>query len=222
MIAAYQTGDPYLNFAIQAGAAPRGATKASHGAVREQFKACALGVQYSMGEHALAARIGRSPAHARELLALHRRVYPVFWNWIEGALEHASVYGQLDTVYGWRLHTTAETKVPALLNYPMQSNGAEMLRLACCLAVDRGIRICAPVHDALLIEAPVNEIETAVSVTQASMAEASRRVLGSLELTSDAKVIRFPGRYVDDRGQAMWDTVMGLLHEVEQEIGISC
>ena len=36
----------------------------------------------------------------------------------------------------------------------MQANGAEMLRLACCFATERGVRVCAPVHDAILIEAP--------------------------------------------------------------------
>ena len=39
------------------------------------------------------------------------------------------------------------------------------LRLACCLATECGIRVCAPVHDALLIEAPVAEIEEHVATT---------------------------------------------------------
>ena len=44
-------------------------------------------------------------------------------------------------------------------NFPMQANGAEMLRLACCLATEGGVRICAQVHYALLIEAPMRELE---------------------------------------------------------------
>ena len=50
---AYSSGDPYLEFAKQAGAAPADATKDSHGAVRERFKACVLAVQYGMGAEAL-------------------------------------------------------------------------------------------------------------------------------------------------------------------------
>jgi len=42
MMAAYASGDPYLAFAKQCGAAPADATKQSHKAVREQFKACVL------------------------------------------------------------------------------------------------------------------------------------------------------------------------------------
>ena len=41
----------------------------------------------------------------------------------------------------------------------MQANGAEMLRIACCFGTERGVRISAPVHDAILIEAPIDEIE---------------------------------------------------------------
>ena len=59
MLAAYESGDPYLAFAKQAGVVPCAATKESHGTIREQFKACALAVQYGMGEESLAARIAR-------------------------------------------------------------------------------------------------------------------------------------------------------------------
>jgi hypothetical protein len=37
-----------------------------------------------------------------------------------------------------------------------------MLRLACCLATEHGIKVCAPVHDALLIEASLNDLELTV------------------------------------------------------------
>ena len=56
---AYQSGDPYLEFAKQARAAPAHATKSTHGAVRDLFKACALAVQYGMGAESLAARLGQ-------------------------------------------------------------------------------------------------------------------------------------------------------------------
>ena len=71
MIRAYESGDPYLGFAVQAGAVPVDATKEAHGRERELFKVCALAVQYAMGEDSLSQRIGQSPVHARELLRLH-------------------------------------------------------------------------------------------------------------------------------------------------------
>jgi DNA polymerase I len=38
MMDAYRSGDPYLAFAKQAGAAPPDATKATHKTIRDQFK----------------------------------------------------------------------------------------------------------------------------------------------------------------------------------------
>ena len=104
----------------------------------------------------------------------------------------------------------------SLANFPMQANGAEMLRLACCLATERGVAVCAPVHDALLVEGPADEIQDVVASTQQAMAEASRVVLSGLELRSDAKIISYPDRYSDPRGVKMWETVMGLLAELPQ------
>jgi hypothetical protein len=101
------------------------------------------------------------------------------------------------------------------MNFPMQANGAEMLRLACCLATEHGIRVCAPVHDAVLIEAPTGGIDSAVEELQKCMGEASRIVLGgTLELGSDAKAVRWPERYSDKRGEVMWATVMRLVDAV--------
>jgi DNA polymerase I len=99
------------------------------------------------------------------------------------------------------------------MNFPMQANGAEMLRVACCLATERGLSACAPVHDAILVEAPTDQIEGAVEELQACMREASRVVLGGLALGSDAKVVRWPARHGDPRGEVMWATVTRLLGE---------
>jgi DNA polymerase I len=93
----------------------------------------------------------------------------------------------------------------------MQANGAEMLRLACCLATERGLSVCAPVHDAILIEAPLVEIDEHVAALRACMREASRVVLDGFELGSEAKFVRWPERYGDPRGEVMWATVIRLL-----------
>src|SRR5262249_60458034 len=105
----------------------------------------------------------------------------------------------------------AEANPRSLRNFPMQANGAEMLRLACCLATERGIEVCAPVHDALLVEGPADAIQEVVARTQGAMREASELVLGGFALQADAKVVRHPSRYMDEGGRAMWDTVMALL-----------
>jgi hypothetical protein len=85
-----------------------------------------------------------------------------------------------------------------------------MLRLAACLLVERGIGLCAPVHDAVVVEGPAREIEEVVAQTRTAMAEASRVVLAGFEIGTDAKVVSWPERYVDEGGAAFWETVLRL------------
>jgi DNA polymerase I-like protein with 3'-5' exonuclease and polymerase domains len=211
MMAAYRSGDPYLAFAKQAGAAPADATKATHKAIRDQFKSTVLAVQYGMGADALAQRIGQPPIRARELLRLHRETYRVFWRWSDAAVDHAMLRGKLHTVFGWQVRVPAVSNARSLRNFPMQANGAEMLRLACCLATERGIQVCAPVHDAVLICAPLDRLEADVVRMQEAMREASRIVLNGFELGTDVEIVRYPDRYMDERGTAMWNRVMDLI-----------
>jgi len=215
MAEAYRSGDPYLAFGKQAGAIPADGTKATHAAERALFKACTLAVQYGMGAEGLAQKIGRPVAAARELLGLHRATYPAFWRWSQAAVDRATLLGKLETVFGWPIHVGPSAdgrgaNPRSLANFPCQANGAEMLRLAACLLVERGVGLCAPVHDAVLVEGPAADIEEVVAQTRAAMAEASRVVLAGFEIGTDAKVVRWPERYVDESGAAFWDTVLRL------------
>jgi DNA polymerase I len=211
MQAAYRSGDPYLDFAKRAGAVPPNATKASHGAIRELYKQCVLGVQYGMEATTLALRIGQPVIVARDLLRAHRETFRAFWAWSDAAVDLAMSQGCLHTVFGWNIRIGENSNSRALRNFPMQANGAEMMRLACCLATERGIEVCAPVHDALLICAPLERLEADVAATRAAMAEASRLVLSGFEIGTDAKLLTYPQRYMDGRGQVMWDRVCGLV-----------
>ena len=62
----YQSGDPYLRFAQQAGAVPPTATKASHGALRDLYKTVMLGTNYGLSEVGLATRLQLSRLEARD------------------------------------------------------------------------------------------------------------------------------------------------------------
>lgn len=119
----------------------------------------------------------------------------------------------ISTVFGWQyfLNSMQRLNARSLRNFPMQANGAEMLRLACIWATEAGIKVCAPVHDAILIEAEIDDIEKEVQRTKSIMCEASAIVLDGFELESDAEVVRYPDYYVDERGEKMWQTIWGLI-----------
>jgi hypothetical protein len=211
MMEAYETGDPYLAFGKQAGRIPPDGTKRTHGAERELFKTCVLGVGYGMGAESLAQRIGKPPVYARELLRLHRETYPQFWRWSDGAESFAMLRGYLFTTFGWTVRVGADANPRSLRNFGCQANGAEMLRLAACLATERGVSVVAPVHDALMVEGPADAIDGVVARTKEAMAEASAVVLAGFRLRSDAKIVRWPDRYMDERGREFWGRVMALL-----------
>ena len=128
MMQAYTSGDPYLTFAKQARAVPPDATKKSHPQEREQFKVCSLAVQYGMGPDALACSLDQPPAYARELLRLHRQTYPIFWQWSQGAVNHAMLRGWLHTVFGWRVQVGPRANPSSLANFPCKPTAPK-----CCV-----------------------------------------------------------------------------------------
>ena len=93
----------------------------------------------------------------------------------------------------------------------MQSEGAELLRLACCLGIEHGLEIVAPVHDAVMICSRLECLENDVEIMHACMAEASQVVLGGFTLRTEAHLIRHPDHYSDPRGESMWREVMSIL-----------
>jgi len=95
----------------------------------------------------------------------------------------------------------------------MQANGAEILRLACCFGLDAGVKICAPVHDALLLEAPLGELKEAVAATRVAMRRAGEYVLAGFPLSTDVKLVRYPDRWQDERGRDTWGMVMDVIAE---------
>ncbi len=176
---AYLSGDPYLVFAKQAGAIPEDATKQSLKAERDQFKACSLAVQYGMGAESLSQRINQPVIRARDLLRLHRETYKIFWAWSDASLDYAMLHSKLWTVFGWAIQVGTNPNPRSLRNFPMQANGAEMLRLAIIMAVEAGVLVCAPIHDAILIEAPLDDLDSTVQKTKDIMSDASAIVLAS-------------------------------------------
>ena len=208
---AYRSGDPYLAFGKQAGAVPPNATKQSHRNERDRFKACVLGVNYGMGEKALADRIQQSVLEARNLLKKHQDTYQRFWWWSNGALDYAMFYGKLWTVFGWTIKVNENPNPRMLRNFLIQANGAEMLRLACILVLNEGVNICAPIHDAILIEAPIDELDDKICIAQNAMKQASKIVLSGFGLNTDVEKIKYPDRFSDRRGEETWNAILDIL-----------
>ena len=210
---AYRSGDPYLEFAKMAGVVPPDATKTSHREERELFKQCVLGVQYGMGIKSLAQSAGVISEEARMLMRYHKRVFADFWAWSDEIVNKALRDKFLSSRLGWRINIKQEYfNERSIRNFYMQANGAEILRLSIIMGVEKGIKICAPIHDALLIESPVDRLEADTESMKMCMVEAGRQILDDFELRVDDGKVCFPDRYQDDRGIEMWRIVNGYLN----------
>lgn len=226
---AYDSGDPYLDSAVTMGFAKPGAAKQTDGTTRDVFKVWLLSALYGVTVKSLvdnlpvelAAKVPNPLASAEEFLEKHRRVFWRYWQWAEARVEifmhetHCE-----ETIFGWRHHLNARLQEWQVrnqsLNFPMQATCAEILRWACIYATEDGIEVLAPVHDALLVGGPAEQIEEIVKQTQAHMDRASELVLG-FAMRTDAKIIKYPDRFMDRRGVDTWNNIMQLLDEVEKE-----
>jgi hypothetical protein len=96
----------------------------------------------------------------------------------------------------------------------MQTTGSDMMRLAAVLATREGLGLIAPVHDALLLEAPADCWQDHALALQRCMVQASEMLLpGGFPVPVDGadKPVLYPNRYMDKRGRETWDRVMGIL-----------
>jgi hypothetical protein len=210
---AYESGDPYIAFAIQAGLAPPEATKETHKDIRNRCKSVVLGTNYGMSAYGVAQAAKIHVLEAKSLLQKHRETYKKFWSWADNNKNIGLLGLKLETCFGWPIKVEAgNVKANTFLNWPMQAHGAEMMRIACVLAVERGLKLSAPIHDALLIESSNDQIDTDVTKLKECMSEASEGVLGTGKICRvDAEIVKYPDRYMDEQGQEMWDKIMMLL-----------
>ncbi len=219
MLELYASGSPYISFAKRFDEAPPEATKKSHGHVHERYKVACLGAQYGMQTETLAQRLGLSTFVASEMLGQHRGLFNQYWQWVEDWTARALDTGVMSTAFGWTCRTgITEFNARSIGNWPVQSTGADILRLACVPGAHRrGVHLCGTVHDAVVIEAAGDRIDTAVALMQEIMRRTSRVVLAGHELRTDATIVRYPDRYCDRRGEKIWQDVLGLLTQYRQQ-----
>jgi len=144
--------------------------------------------------------------------------------WLERILVKAAHFVPIVCTLGWSL--TASGRVGeerTFLNFPMQGNEAELLRLVFARAGDLPIIGCA--HDSFILEDRADRIEQTVWQMQEIMRAASRDLLGGFELRADCEpdedITYYPDRFIDKReredGMQHWNWLMRLIEEAESD-----
>jgi hypothetical protein len=224
-VAAALSGDPQLIADYLAGDVYREFAKAALGLTdvnkrqRQVYKGCVLGRIYGMGAKTLARNLGISVDEARRILQKMKERYPVLHEWLDRVLLKVAHCRPIVCKLGWSLTPKGVAgEMTSFLNYPMQANSAEFLRLIFIRASHIPIIGCA--HDSFLIEAPDYSIGETVAEMREIILQASRDLF-DFELRVDCDlekdIVRWPDRFVDEReredGMKHWNWLMELTSE---------
>jgi DNA polymerase-1 len=188
--------------------------KRENRAMRDRMKPLQLGINYGMGVPSLARGLDRHPLVASEIIERHKRRYPQFWQWRADTVQAAMLDRRIESVGGWPLRLTTSPNQRTLYNFPAQSGGAEMLRLASWRLCEAGIVPIMLIHDGILFEETDREkLNQAIEI----MRGAGRDVCNGLEIGVDVDQMLIGGaRYRDKRemAQKMWATIMNTLQAI--------
>ena len=179
--------------------------------MRQRMKVLQLAISYGMGVPSLARSLNRHPLIASAIIDRHKTMYPRFWCWHEEVRQEAMLTRRIESMFGWPLQLTTSPNKRTLYNFPCQSDGAEMLRLAAWRLCEAGIVPVMLIHDGILFELTDRE---QVDQAKAIMAQAGREVCDGFEIGVDVDQRLVGGaRYRDKRpaAQKMWRTIMGAL-----------
>jgi DNA polymerase-1 len=219
LIEDYLSGDPYRQFAA-ASLGIQNPTKQQ----RQIYKATVLGRIYGLGVASLARNLGISRSQAQHIIDQMNARYPVLNAWLERIGIKAAHCVPITCTLGWSLAATGRPgEERTFLNYPMQGNGAELMRLTIMRASKLNLIGCA--HDSFLIEDTIDKIEQSAAELQNIMRQASRDLLGGFELRADCDpvkdIVRYPDRFIDDReredGMMHWNWLMRLIEEEDED-----
>jgi DNA polymerase I-like protein with 3'-5' exonuclease and polymerase domains len=188
--------------------------KANNPAQRDRMKPLQLGINYGMGVPSLARGLNRHPLIAAEIIERHKRRYQRFWAGREEAVLSAMLRRRIESSFRWPLRISWSPNKRTLYNFPMQSDGAEMLREATVRLCEADIVPVMLIHDGILFEeTDQRKIEEAKEIMRVT----GRVVCDGFEIGVDADPPLINGaRYRDKRPMAkeMWRVIMSVLVEV--------
>lgn len=221
-------GDVYLKLAKMAGAVPTDATKTSHPIERQTFKAVQLGLGYGKGLRSLATDVrAANRSHdgrylltrtealdkADAILTWHKRTFFEYWDWVSDNVTRARIDGYLKSLDGWVYFVDDKVRDTQLLNFPMQANGAAMMRYAVRNAAElRTFDLVCTLHDALYANSSQEDKDAVISEIVKCMDDACEQLLGdTLRIRTDISVYDSRTGYKDPRGEDMLKQVTAFI-----------
>lgn len=217
--AAYQADDLYLDCARRAGAVPESATKYSHPIERQTYKSAMLAIGYGMGEKSLTGRIytdlnagqdsevvteAEAALRARAVLSWYNTEFHVLQAHLNLEYKRSIDRGWCSSPDGWVAFVSKEyERRPQLINFPIQSAGATMLRRAVTsLAFESHLDVCQTLHDAIYINCDECDVLSTVALAKEHMQRAAQTIT-DVDIAIDVKVITHDQRLKDPRADRL-------------------
>jgi len=157
-------------------------------AMRSRAKAINFGLMYGMGAQRLGRETGLSMTEAKEFIQRYFAAFPKVRDWLDATLERARNDGYVETLLGRRRYlpelkaTDARTRVGAenaAVNTPVQGSAADIIKRAMIdleAALERRTelhgQLLLQVHDELVLEVPVSELEATTTLVREAMSGA--------------------------------------------------
>ncbi len=151
---------------------------------RSQAKTVNFGIIYGQGAFALADQTGLSRTEAKKMIESYFETYPKLKEYMASQVSKARELGYVETILGRKRHlkdinsgnfvvrSHAERNA---VNAPIQGSAADIVKLA-MIKIDRELeknnfktKMLLQVHDELLFEAPVHEIDAVKEVIKEGM-----------------------------------------------------
>lgn len=154
---------------------------------RSQAKTVNFGIIYGQGAFALAEQTGLSRTEAKKMIEAYFETYPQLKKYMAEQVKKAQDLGYVETILHRKRHlkdiNSANFVVRAhaernAVNAPIQGSAADVIKLA-MIKIDVKLqeqdlktKMLLQVHDELLFEAPIEEVETAKTLIKSEMESA--------------------------------------------------
>ena len=155
--------------------------------MRSQAKAVNFGLLYGMGPQRLARETGLSVPEAKDFIERYFQAFPSVRGWIDSVLDSARERGYVETLMGrkratpdvtssnQRVRVAAEN---AAVNTPVQGSAADIIKRAMIdlearlEASDLAAGMLLQVHDELVLEVPVSQVDPTIGLVRDAMENA--------------------------------------------------
>ena len=163
--------------------------------IRRRAKAINFGIAYGISGFGLANQLGIPQSEASDYIKKYFARFPGIRDYMEDIKQFARTHGFVETLFGRRIHIREiNSKIPAFrggaeraaINAPIQGTAADIIRRAMARAPDAlstkklSAKMLLQVHDELIFEAPVKEVEATLKLVASVM---EKSALPAVELS---------------------------------------